>query len=151
VWLSCVCVLVQAGRGDSLFLDSSCTSHAEDTWQTPGWGRYNPLPWDIEAEMMGADLLEEERLKLGHGRCGLLRWYDGFFIFSVFTLSLFPFACIYFVSFLEEERSSVVCLGTVLQAIRSRVRLPMRSLDLVIYLILPAALWLWSRLILQRN
>jgi hypothetical protein len=43
-------------------------------------------------------------------------------------------------------RCSVVGWGTVLQAGRSRVRSPMRSLDFSIYLILLAALWHWVRL-----
>jgi hypothetical protein len=38
-------------------------------------------------------------------------------------------------------RGSVVGCGTMLQAGRSRVRFPMKSLDFSIYLILPAALW----------
>jgi hypothetical protein len=40
----------------------------------------------------------------------------------------------------EGARGKVFGWGTILQAERSRVRFPMRSLDFSIYLILPAAL-----------
>ena len=43
-------------------------------------------------------------------------------------------------------RGDAVGWGTALQAGRSRVRFPMVSLEIFIYIILPAALWPWDRL-----
>jgi hypothetical protein len=51
----------------------------------------------------------------------------------------------YLLLLLMGARGSVVGWGTMLQAGRSRVRFPMRSLDFLIVLIL-AALWPWGRL-----
>ena len=48
-------------------------------------------------------------------------------------------------------RGGVVGWGTALQAGKSRVWFPMVSLELFIDIILPAALWPWGRLNLDRN
>jgi hypothetical protein len=50
-----------------------------------------------------------------------------------------------------EERGSVVCWGTMLQARRSRVRVPMRLLDFSIDWNFPAAPWSWGRLSLLQK
>jgi hypothetical protein len=57
----------------------------------------------------------------------------------------------HFVKFSNLLRGSVVGLGTMLQAGRSRFPFPTRSLDFSINLILPVALWPWSRLSLWQK
>jgi hypothetical protein len=55
------------------------------------------------------------------------------------------FHCIY-LQYFNGARGSVVGWGTMLQTGRSRVRFPVRSLDFLINIIPPAALWPWGRL-----
>jgi hypothetical protein len=51
----------------------------------------------------------------------------------------------------EGARCGIVGWDTMLQAARSRIRFPIRSLDFSIYLILPATLWPWGPLSLQQK
>jgi hypothetical protein len=55
-------------------------------------------------------------------------------------------ALLYSIIILQGARGSVVGWGTMLQAGRSQVRIPMRSLNYLIDLTLPAALWPSGRL-----
>jgi hypothetical protein len=50
------------------------------------------------------------------------------------------------VAYYELPSCNVVGWGTMLQAGRSRIQIPLRPLDFLIYLILPAALCPWGRL-----
>ena len=62
------------------------------------------------------------------------------------NLMAFRIATLQAALFCIGTRIGAVGWGTALQAGRSRVRFPMVSLELFIYIILPAALWLRGRL-----
>jgi hypothetical protein len=86
------------------------------------WHKY---PWGSRPEIF---------FKLGH--CG----HSSYVTSSLTRRWLFSYE--YAWPFVKcTARGSVVGWGTMLQTGRSRVRIPMRSLDFSIYLILPAALW----------
>jgi hypothetical protein len=58
----------------------------------------------------------------------------------------YSFPSIFLLCNSQGARSSVIVWGTMLQAGRSWVRFPLRSLNFSIYLILPAVIWSWGRL-----
>jgi hypothetical protein len=96
---------------------------------TKGNGPWRPIElWDVEAPTVGSQMAE--RFSALHADCPLSpppKW-DSWYSFL-----------------LEGARGSVVGWGTMVQAGRLRFRFPTRSLNFSIDLILPTALWPWSR------